>query len=171
MGILINQGKHVEDKPTYAMMTAKNVRARITKLEVNPRREYSIIVSMQVIDGEFTGRYVTDYVDYNPESKNAWRYRSLRKSALVPYSKDESERIDIEKLLLNKIVTIDLAPRTYEYQGETRTVQNVSYKETETQPIVEPELKPEDFMEPVAEIKPKAEPVVEAKSDEEDWPF
>lgn len=171
MGILINQGKHTEDKPTYAPMTAKNVRARITKLEVNPRREYSIIVSMSIIDGEFTNRYVTDYVDYNPESKNAWRYRSLRKSALVPYSKDESERIDIEKLLLNKIITIDLAPRTYEYQGETRTVQNVTYKETQSQPIVEPELKPEDFMEPVADIKPKAEPVVEKKSDEEDWPF
>lgn len=175
MGILINQGKHVEE-PVYKIMEAKNIRARITKLEVNPKREYSIVVSMQIVEGEFTNRYVTDYVDYNPESKNAWRYRSLRKSAQVPYSKTESERIDIEKLLLNKVVTIDLAPRSYEYQGETRTVQNVTYKETQAQPIVEQELKPEDF-EPVKDIKPEDfEPEVpvanlKPKENEEDWPF
>jgi hypothetical protein len=167
MGILINQGKHVEEQ-TYSIMEDKNIKARITKLEVNPKREYSIVVTMQIIEGKYTSRSVIDYVDYNPDSKNAWRYRTLRKSAMVPYSKDESERIDIEKLLLNKIVTIDVAPRTYEYQGETKTVQNVSYKEPKTQPIVEQELKPEDFMEKTKQpLATEKKPIV----DDEAWPF
>lgn len=172
MGILINQGKHVEEQQ-YKILDEKNTQARIIKLEVNQKREYSLVISMQLMSGSSVGKVVTDYVDYNPESKNAWRYRNLRKSAKVPYSREESERIDIEKLLLNKVITIDLAPRTYEYQGETRTVQNVTYKESSevATPVVE-ELSPQQFME---ETKPVEEPTElvapKAEVDETDWPF
>jgi hypothetical protein len=173
MGILINQGKHVEEQQ-YKILDEKNIQARIIKLEANPKREYSLIVSMQLMNGSAVGKVVNDYVDYNPESKNAWRYRSLRKSAKVPYTKEESERIDIEKLLLNKVITVDLQPRTYEYQGETRTVQNVTYKESPEvaiAPVVE-ELTPEQFMEETKPVEKDTELVAPTTQvDETDWPF
>lgn len=47
----------------------------------------------------------------------------------LPYNENESAQIDIEKLLLNKAVTVDLGVRKGKNQaGEEQEYQNITYK-------------------------------------------
>lgn len=116
-------------QPTFDILIDENVVMKIIKLELNPKNQGSIIVSFQILTGQYKGEILKDYVDYDPTSKLAWRYQNLRKAAGVPYTKDEPESIDIERLLLNQAVTANLSKRDYKDKttGADKVAQQIDY--------------------------------------------
>lgn len=143
MALFINQGKHkIEEQKIYVIEDAK---MQITKVGLG-RNPGILLVTMKFIDGADKGFSISDAVSFDPNSPVAYKYQRLRASAGVPYKEGEAESVDIEALLLNKIIRVKLGKRNYTNKdGEDTVAQNVIYKKPEVQ-IDEEDL---PFKEPV----------------------
>jgi len=130
MSLIIKQGKQdISQDRTFNPIVAKNVMLQIVEIKLDENYPDTLVLDMQVLDGEFKNRYVVDRISYDPESPYSWKYRSVRKAVGVPYSPDEPPNIDIEKILLNKALRVDLSTRKgKDKEGNEREYQNVSYK-------------------------------------------
>jgi hypothetical protein len=138
---------------------------------------------MRLLNGANKGRFVFDRVSYDPTSDFSWKYRAVRKAAGCPYNENESAQIDIEKLLLNKAVTVDLGVRKGKNKdGVEQEYQNITYKVV-TQPTqatapatpaptVAAPVDPTPVATPVNEdttTAPVEQPTVPNLTDDTDW--
>lgn len=130
MSIVINQGKG-QHNPDAAgglePIVEKNVTAEIIEVKKHDKFPNTISITFKVLSGDHKGRLFWDNVSYDPKSIFAWKYIAMRKSAGVPYSKDEPAQIDIEELLKNRAVTVDLSERE-DKKDSTKKYQRVDYK-------------------------------------------
>ena len=128
MSLLINQGKQTVQANSYAPIEEKNVTMTIEKMEIDKYTPNSLRVQFRLLDGLHKNACVFDVISYDPNSKMAWKYQSLRAAANVPYDENEPAQIDIETLLLHRVVKADLAIRKYTKDGVEKEAQNISYK-------------------------------------------
>lgn len=180
MSLIINQGKQDTTQDNkFDPITEKNVLAQITEIKLATSQTNTLEITMRLLNGAHKGRFIFDRVNYDPTSNFSWKYRSLRKAAGVPYNENESAQIDIEKLLLNKAVTVDLGVRKGKNTaGEEQDYQNISYKVVK-QPAVAPApaptqtapTQPTPVATPVNEDKPQPveEPALADLTDDTDW--
>ena len=105
---IINQGKLDPNKSSNEIIVENNVLAEIIKIDIIDCFTGILEVSLKLLSGEGTGKIIKDKVCYLRNEKLTWKYLDLRESAFCPYYKDESERIDIDELLLNKRVEVNL---------------------------------------------------------------
>ena len=133
MGLIINQGKQDTSQDNkFAPIEDKNVLASITKVTLNKFAADTLDIHMQILNGIHKNRIIIDRVCFDAKSDFSWKYRAMRKSANVPYKEDESATIDIEALLLGRVVTLDLGiTETEDKTGEKKQYQKVTYKKTE----------------------------------------
>lgn len=129
MGFMINQGKQdvSQDKDFEIIISEREV-GRIRKISEHKFFDDAMNVEIEIIsEGPYKGRVVFDGVTYDPSSEHSWKYRQLRKFAGVPYSENESPNIDIEALLVGKVIAMELTQR--EDKNEPGTFyQQVKYK-------------------------------------------
>lgn len=126
MGLIINQGKQDTSKDNqFEVIISKEELAQIVKLEMDPEWENTIKITLKIIgeNSKYKNRLVWDRVSFAGEF--AWKYRSLRKAAGVPYTESESPNIDIEALLLNKAIVVELMARK---GNDGNDYQSVKYK-------------------------------------------
>ena len=130
MSLIINQGKQDTTQDNkFNPITEKNVLAQITEIKLATSQTNTLEITMRLLNGANKGRFVFDRVSYDPTSDFSWKYRAVRKAAGCPYNENESAQIDIEKLLLNKAVTVDLGVRKGKNSsGEEQEYQNITYK-------------------------------------------
>lgn len=130
MPLIINQGKQDTTQDNkFNPITEKNVLAQITEIKLATTQTNTLEITMRLLNGANKGRFIFDRVNYDPKSDFSWKYRAVRKAAGCPYNENESAQIDIEKLLLNKAVTVDLGVRKGKNQaGEEQEYQNITYK-------------------------------------------
>lgn len=130
MSLIINQGKQDTTQDNkFNPITEKNVLAQITEIKLATSQTNTLEITMRLLNGANKGRFVFDRVSYDPTSDFSWKYRAVRKAAGVPYNENESAQIDIEKLLLNKAVTVDLGVRKGKNKdGVEQEYQNITYK-------------------------------------------
>lgn len=133
MGLIINQGhQDTSQDNKFTPIKDSNVLATITKLGMNSFAENTLDVYMQLLNGVHKNRIVIDRVSFDAKSAFSWKYRALRKSANVPYKEDEPSTIDIEELLVGRVVTLDLdITETTDKTGAKKEYQKVTYKKTE----------------------------------------
>lgn len=133
MGLIINQGKHDTSQDNkFAPIEDKNVLATITKVGLNKFSADTLDITMQILNGTHKNRIIVDRVCFDAKSDFSWKYRAMRKSANVPYKEDESTTIDIEALLVGRVVTLDLGiTEQVDKTGEKKQYQKVTYKKTE----------------------------------------
>lgn len=109
MGFFINQGKHKEDDGQFTPIISEKELAQITKVSPHKFFDNSIRLDFRIIsEGPNKGKMFDDGVPYLPTDPFAWKYQQVRRAAGVPYKEDEPAEIDIEALLLNKIVPVKL---------------------------------------------------------------
>lgn len=180
MSLIINQGKQDTSQDNkFDPITEKNVLAQITEIKLATSQTNTLEITMRLLNGAHKGRFIFDRVNYDPTSNFSWKYRSLRKAAGVPYSENESAQIDIEKLLLNKAVTVDLGIRQGKNSaGEDTNYQNISYKVVKQPaapnapaPTPTAPVQPTPVATPVNEDKPQPveEPAMADLTDDTDW--
>lgn len=130
MSLIINQGKQDTTQDNkFNPITEKNVLAQITEIKLATSQTNTLEITMRLLNGANKGRFVFDRVSYDPTSDFSWKYRAIRKAAGCPYNENESAQIDIEKLLLNKAVTVDLGVRKGKNKdGVEQEYQNITYK-------------------------------------------
>lgn len=130
MSLIINQGKQDTTQDNkFNPITEKNVLAQITEIKLATSQTNTLEITMRLLNGANKGRFVFDRVSYDPNSDFSWKYRAIRKAAGCPYNENESAQIDIEKILLNKAVTVDLGVRKGKNSaGEEQEYQNITYK-------------------------------------------
>lgn len=130
MSLIINQGKQDTTQDNkFNPITEKNVLAQITEIKLAQTQTNTLEITMRLLNGSNKGRFVFDRINYDPKSDFSWKYRAIRKAAGVPYNENESAQIDIEKILLNKAVTVDLGVRKGKNSaGEEQEYQNITYK-------------------------------------------
>lgn len=130
MPLIINQGKQDTTQDNkFNPITEKNVLAQITEIKLATSQTNTLEITMRLLNGANKGRFIFDRVNYDPKSDFSWKYRAVRKAAGCPYSENESAQIDIEKILLNKAVTVDLGVRKGKNSaGEEQEYQNITYK-------------------------------------------
>lgn len=128
MGFIINQGKqNTSDDKDFAVIISEREVVKIEKVEEHKYFDNSINVALRIIsDGPHKNRVVYGDATYDPNSEHSWKYRQLRKFAGVPYHENEDSSIDIEALLLNKIIAVELGVRK-DKEGVDR--QMVKYKQ------------------------------------------
>jgi hypothetical protein len=126
MGLIINQGKQIvqeikEQRKPLEFIEAEQVQGVIEEITPHNFLEDNISVKVRIIDEPFKNRVVFGDANFNPTSKLNFTYQNLRTSAGYPYKPGENPELDIEKLLLNKVVTMKLfirqAKNGKEYQG------------------------------------------------------
>ena len=133
MGLIINQGKQDTSKDNqFEVILSKNELAQIVKIEIDEEWDNTLKVTLKVIgeDSKYKNRLLWDRVSFSGEF--AWKYRSLRKAAGVPYSENESTNVDIEALLLNKAVNVELTARK---GNDGNDYQSIKYKTTAAKPV------------------------------------
>lgn len=130
MSLIINQGKQDTTQDNkFNPIVENNVLAQITEIKLAQSQTNTLEITMRLLNGANKGRFVFDRINYDPNSEFSWKYRAIRKAAGVPYNENESAQIDIEKLLLNKGVTVDLGVRKGKNKaGEEQEYQNITYK-------------------------------------------
>ena len=101
----LNRNKNANNKE---IIVASNVRAEIFDIQLSPREEGVLIFKLKIIEGEHANKVVTDKAAYHPNMSTTWKYFQIREAACVPYADDEDDFVDINALLLNKIVCVDL---------------------------------------------------------------
>ena len=179
MALIINQGKQDTTQDNkFNPITEKNVLAQITEIKLASSQTNTLEVTMRLLNGANKGRFIFDRVSYDPTSDFSWKYRALRKAAGCPYNENESAQIDIEKLLLNKAVTVDLGVRKGKNRdGVEQEYQNITYKVVAKQatqaPTVAAPVNPTPVATPVNEDTntpaPVEEPSVPNLTDDTDW--
>ncbi len=146
MGLIINQGKQDTSKDNqFEVIISKEELVQIVKLEMDPEWENTLKVTLKIIgeNSKYKNRLVWDRVSFAGEF--AWKYRSLRKAAGVPYVESESPNIDIESLLLNKAVTVELMARK---GNDGNDYQSIKYKVAAVKPAA-PKAAPAPVVETV----------------------
>lgn len=126
MGLLIKQGKHKEDKPIkmdYALAQITALRQAKDK-DGMPKEGYMQVGLVLLTQGAYQGKKISDRMPYVDDEPTSFKYKAIRRSAKVPYDKNEPDTIDIEALLLNKAVGVKLT--IYEAE-DGREFQNVAY--------------------------------------------
>lgn len=121
MGCLIDQGKRITEN---AILVDDGVACTITKVKLHPTFQQAIVVTFKALSGKFKGRTFTDTVSYDPNNSMAWKYDRLRQCAGVPYVEGESNKVDIESLLVSKCLKADLSERI---DSNGNSWQNVKY--------------------------------------------
>lgn len=185
MSLIINQGKQDTTQDNkFNPITEKNVLAQITEIKLATSQTNTLEITMRLLNGANKGRFVFDRVSYDPTSDFSWKYRAVRKAAGCPYNENESAQIDIEKLLLNKAVTVDLGVRKGKNKdGVEQEYQNITYKvitkptqataPTTPAPTVAAPVDPTPVATPVNEDTstpaPVEEPSVPNLTDDTDW--
>ena len=189
MSLIINQGKQDTTQDNkFNPITEKNVLAQITEIKLATSQTNTLEITMRLLNGANKGRFVFDRVSYDPTSDFSWKYRAIRKAAGCPYSENESAQIDIEKLLLNKAVTVDLGVRKGKNKdGVEQEYQNITYKvvkqattaqapaapvapaPTATAPIENNTPVSTPVHEEVSSPEPVQEPSVPNLTDDTDW--
>jgi hypothetical protein len=150
MGLIINQGKQDTSKDNqFEVIISKDELVQIVKLEMDADWENTLKVTLKIIgeNSKYKNRLVWDRVSFSGEF--AWKYRSLRKAAGVPYVESESPNVDIEALLLNKAVNVELTARK---GNDGNDYQSIKYKAIAAKP---------------AATKVASAPVVEATVEED----
>jgi hypothetical protein len=131
MPLIINQGKQdtSNDKKTYAPIVQRNALVQIVEIKLDENLDNTLVLNMQVLDGENKNRYVVDRITFDPTSKLSWKYRNVRRAVGVPYSETESANIDVEAILLNKAMRVDLGTKDgIDRLGNAKTYQTINYK-------------------------------------------
>lgn len=126
MGLIINQGKQDTSKDNqFEVILSKDELAQIVKLEMDADWDNTLKVTLKIIgeNSKYKNRLLWDRVSFAGEF--AWKYRSLRKAAGVPYVESESTNVDIEALLLNKAVSVELTARK---GNDGNDYQSIKYK-------------------------------------------
>ena len=146
MSLIINQGNQpLDEDRTYEVMISPNEIAQITKIEMDKNWDNTLNITFKVIsEGNFKGRLFWDRVSFDPKSEYSWKYRNLRKSAGVPYTQEESDKIDIEGILLNKAVTVELTSRKGNDGNEYQSVKYKTSNATAQAPVENTEELSED---------------------------
>lgn len=140
MSLIINQGKHDTSKDNQFIPIEENdVLAQIIKIALSDKTD-ALDITFKLLDGKHKGRPIYDTIYFNPTSPMAWKYRTLRRCAGVPYTEGEANNIDIEALLINKAVKMDLSIRKGKpgTSGEGKDFQDIKYKEIKlatTEPV------------------------------------
>lgn len=170
MPLVINQGvQDTTQDNKFEPIVAKNVVAQITELKLadSDKMPNTLEVTFRILAGEHKNRFFWDRVTFDPKSQFSWKYRSLRKSAGVPYDEKEPKNIDIEKILLDKAVTVDLGIRKGKNKdGVEQEYQNVVYKILKDKELADTStVEIDDFVEEeeVVEEKPKTKTKAKAK--------
>lgn len=128
MGLIIDQGKQViqqiketNNQKSYDLIEAEQIQGVIEEITQHKFLQDNLSVKVRIIEDPFKNRVVYGDANYNPTSNLNFTYQNLRTSAGYPYEAGENPKLDIEKLLLNKVVTMKLFIRTgkdgKEYQG------------------------------------------------------
>jgi hypothetical protein len=126
MGLIIDQGKQIvqeikEERKPLEFIEAEQIQGVIEEITAHNFLEDNISVKVRIIDEPYKNRVVFGDANYNPTSKLNFTYQNLRVSAGFPYQPGENPKLDIEKLLLNKVVTMKLfirdAKNGKQYQG------------------------------------------------------
>lgn len=124
MPLFINQGKQDTSKDNFEAFEEKDVAILIEKVELNQYLPGNINLHLRLKSGKHLNRCVRDTVAYEASSPFSWRYRAVRKCAGCPYDEKESEKIDIETLLKDKILLADFTIN----EKDGKKYQNVVYK-------------------------------------------
>ena len=170
MGLIINQGKHDTSQDNkFSPIEDKNVLATITKVGLNKFDSTCLDITMQILNGIHKNRIVIDKVCFDAKSDFSWKYRAMRKSANVPYKEDEPATLDIEDLLVGRVVTLDLGiTETVDKLGEKKRYQKVTYKKTDL--ATDKEADSYEYKEDTASTyTPDTAEVTEDFIDESDW--
>jgi hypothetical protein len=188
MALLINQGKHNTANDKFGPIEEDNVSLVIEGLKLDKTLPDTLEVSMRILSGQHKNKYVNDKIPYNPDHPLAWKYMSLRRSAGVPYKKDEAATVDIEELLINRVLSADLKIRKKtNKEGQEQSYQSINYKNTkvvinaqeDNETVVElPETKTEatKVIDKVVDTMPTKEPtptvtanLTTTSFDDDDW--
>lgn len=162
MSLIINQGKQdtSNDSKDFPIIVENDVTLQITAITLSKFKSNALNVEFKILSGTNKNRIIFDTVEYDPKSQFSWKYRSLRNCAGVPYKDGEPANIDIEALLVNKVIKADLSARAgKDSAGNVKDYQNIKYKKY-TQPVAstataapvkqavtEPEKLPEEVIE------------------------
>ena len=132
MGLLINQGKqNTSMDNTFEPIIQNDATMVVSEIKLDEYNANTLKLTYRILDGNNKNRFVYDRVCYDPNDKNSWKYRSLRMSANCPYQENEPAQIDIEDLLLNKVITADLGEREgKDREGNPKKFQSIKYKKT-----------------------------------------
>lgn len=166
MSLLINQGiqKEYEEQ---AIINAKNVTAVIRKVILHPNFTGALKLTYEILaPKELKGRRFTDIINYDPNHKMAWRYVQLREYVGCPYRKGEGVTVDIERLLINKVVTVDLKERVDKNGDAWQNVTYIKPKQPTAQP--QPEPQQEGTSTESGESTPVQNPT-QGETDDDDW--
>ena len=133
MALYINQGVQPKDEQRdYPIIVENGVKMVVDKISLCTFKTGAINVNFRILTGANKNMFVIDTVDFDPESKFSWKYRELRTAAKVPYTEGEPTQIDIEKLLIGRVVTADLSARAgKDKDGNPKDYQNIKYKKPE----------------------------------------
>ena len=163
MSLFINQGKQdtSNDSKDFPIIIENDVTLQITGISLSKFKAKALNVNFKVLSGVNKNRVLFDTVDFDPASPLSWKYRSLRNCAGCPYKEGEPANIDIEVLLLNKVIKADLSARAgKDSEGNIKDYQNIKYKKytntTATKPV---STETETALDSKASVKPTAEPV------------
>lgn len=108
-GYYVNQGKHDPNAGEFSVIESKRELVKIYKIGDHKHFENSMRLDMRIIsDGPNKNKTFNDGVPYVSSDPFAWKYIALRKAAGVPYLQGEPSEIDLEELLLNKVVAVEL---------------------------------------------------------------
>lgn len=126
MGLIIDQGKQViqevkESKQAFDIIEAEQVQGVIEEVTEHKYLDDNLSIKVRILEDPYKNRVVYGDANYNPNSKLNFTYQNLRISVGFPYEPGENPKLDIEKLLLNKVVSMKLFVRNgkdgKEYQG------------------------------------------------------
>lgn len=121
MGLIINHGSHKEEEKIVSQQEIAQI-TKITPADEKVRKN-SFNVQLTIIgSSKHKGKTLLDLIPYDPADGMSFKYKAIRRAAKCPVDPKEN-RVEIEKLLLNKAVPVKLSVR--EYEGNE--YQNIQY--------------------------------------------
>lgn len=114
MGLLIDQGVHdPSNTGGFEVIESAKEIVQITKVELHKFIDNALNVELKIIgqNSKYNGRVVYDAVNFDPEHSMAFRYLQLRERCGVPYKKNEGSQVDVEAILMNKVVAVSLGKK------------------------------------------------------------
>jgi len=179
MGLIIDQGKQViqEVKETsekkFELIEAEQIQGVIEEVTAHKFLEDNLSIKVRIIEEPFNNRVVYGDANYNPTSKLNFTYQNLRISAGFPYEPGESPKLDVEKLLLNKVVTMKLFIRTGKDGKEYQGVRWVPIKPNVLAPTPKETIDPQEYKDAFKELLKEEDPFAPLKEDKKkeasDW--
>jgi hypothetical protein len=102
-------------------MEAEQIQGVIEEVTAHKFLADNLSIKVRIIQEPYNNRVLYGDANYNPTSKLNFTYQNLRISAGFPYEPGENPKLDVEKLLMNKVVTMKLFIRDgkdgKQYQG------------------------------------------------------